>query len=104
VRRTGKSYAHPLAVITVAKGLEETPRIGIVATRSLGNAVRRHRVKRQFRAIFASLLPTFERPVDLVVFARVPSASATFQEMTSAVQELLGKAGLVGRNYHGTGR
>lgn len=104
MRRTGKTYAHPLAVMTVAKGLEETPRIGIITTRVLGNAVRRHRVKRQLRAILPELLPTLDQPVDLVLIAREPAVRATFQEIASAVQELLGKAGLFGRNTHGTGR
>ena len=51
VRRTGTSFAHPLAVLIVSPGNVAETRFGFTAARSLGNAVRRNRAKRLLRVV-----------------------------------------------------
>lgn len=104
VRRLGRSYAHPLAVIVVAEGEAQNSRIGIVASRSVGTAVLRNRVKRRLREIAAQFLPDLQETKDLLIIAREPTREASFLEIRSAVFELLGKANLIVSNDHGTGR
>lgn len=104
VRHTGRSYAHPLAVIVKARGLEENSRAGIIATRSIGGAVERNRVKRQLRVIIAPFIPNLKETVDLLLIAREPASRAKFIEIHSAVVELLGKAGLIVSNHNDPGR
>jgi len=104
VRHTGKSYAHPLAVIVTARGLVENSRAGIIATRSVGGAVERNRVKRQLRVIIAPFMPDLIETVDLLLIAREPASRATFAEIRSAVEGLLGKAGLIVSNNYDPGR
>ena len=104
VRHTGRSYAHPLAVIVTARGLEENSRAGIIATRSVGGAVERNRVKRQLRAIIAPFMPELSEPVDLLLIARERATKAKYVEIQSAVVELLGKAGLIVSNHNDPGR
>jgi len=74
VRREGRSYAHPLLVLTVASGIGENTRVGFITGKAIGNAVKRNRVKRQLRSIFSEFLPLFMNNYDLVVIAREPIA------------------------------
>jgi len=104
VRRLGRSYAHPLAVIVIGDGEAENPRIGIVATRSIGSAVHRNRVKRRLREIATQILPELQESKDLVIIAREPARNASFLEIRSAVFELLERAKIIVSNDYGTGR
>lgn len=103
VRRSGKSYAHPLVVLIVAKGESEHTRAGIVATRTVGNAVQRNKVKRQFREILRSGFPDPSTAVDIVLIAREPAGSAPFHEKYSAIVDLFRRAKLIVSNDHDTG-
>jgi ribonuclease P protein component len=100
VRQSGKSYAHPLSVIVVAKGQEENPRVGIQVSKALGGAVQRNHVKRQIRAIITEALPIFEQNADVIIIPREPASRATYQEIQTAVLGLLGRAGLIGANNY----
>ena len=104
VRHTGRSYAHPLAVIIVGKGQEENSRAGIIATRAVGGAVNRNAVKRRLREILTPILPDLAMNVDLLVIAREPASRAPFMEIQSAIVGLLGKAGLFVSNDNDSGR
>jgi len=104
VRHSGKSYAHPLSVIIIGDGQEENPRVGIQVSKALGSAVQRNRVKRRLRAIISEKLPSITRNADIIIIPREPASRASFQELRSAVFELLGRAGLIGTNDNDTGR
>lgn len=74
VQEAGQRATTPHFVLLVAKREEEGPsRLGIVATRKVGNAVQRNRIKRVCRECFrlwkndAPLVPD---GIDLVVIAR----------------------------------
>lgn len=96
VRQTGKSYAHPLSVIIVGEGQTENPRVGIQVSKSLGGAVQRNRIKRRMREILTSMLSEINCNCDIIVIPREPASRASFQELSSAVMVLLGRAGLIG--------
>lgn len=104
VRRSGKSYTHPLVVLVKLPNELDQSRVGIVAGKSVGNAVKRNRAKRQLRAIFSECIDSFSVPSDIVVIAREPMASSNFYEIKSAIVQLLSKANLIIRNDSDAGR
>ena len=119
VRRYGKSYAHPLAVLivqthnkrstsvppvspgTARQGRgggspEDQPRphtrVGVAAGRTVGTAVYRNRAKRLLREAIRPLLPNIASGLDLILIARPGLVSATLQETRQALHTLLQRA------------
>lgn len=95
VRQSGKTYAHPLAVILVAKGTEGQKRIGLIVGKAIGNAVTRNLIKRRLRSISDQLIPQLNKDVDIVVIAKVPILAATYQTIQQALLESLKRADLL---------
>ena len=103
VRRSGKSYAHPLMVLVVqandeGKGPGINPssvRVGVAAARSVGIAVKRNRAKRLLRAAMRSLLPSLSPGWDMVLIARPALASSTLLETRQVLLSLLQRAKLI---------
>lgn len=94
VRRFGRSYAHPLAVLIVLPSDHAHPRFAISAGRSVGSAVDRNRAKRLLRESLRPMLADILPGWDIVILARKPMNNASFQETTQAVQTLLNRARL----------
>lgn len=95
VRRIGRSYAHPLLVFVVAPGEQNHPRIGLITSKSLGNAVTRNRARRRLRAAVDTLANTLTGSWDAVLIARRPILNAKFLDIPAALRNLISKAGLV---------
>jgi len=95
VRHSGKTYAHPLVVIIVSNGLSGNSRVGIITSKSIGNAVARNKARRRIRSVFKDYLTNFIQPYDIVVIARSAIATASYQEIETAIAELLVRAGLL---------
>ena len=101
VRRLGKPYAHPLVVLIATPAENENSRAGFITGKSIGNAVKRNRVKRQLKAVLSEFLPHFINQSDVLVIAREPVTQATYQDLRIAIQQLLIKADLIGSDeYH----
>jgi len=95
VRRTGTSYAHPLAVLIVSPGGDRGTRFGFSASRSLGNAVRRNRAKRLLREAVRRHQTEIQGNWDAVLIARTPLLAAGWDEIEAAIGKLLRKAGII---------
>lgn len=95
VRRTGKSYAHPLFVLIAAPNHLECSRFGITASRAVGNAVARNRAKRRLRASAATRTQALRPGWDLVLIARPGLLSATWERVEKAMDTLLTQAKVV---------
>ena len=95
MRHSGKTYAHPLVLIIVSSSLSENSHVGIITSKAIGNAVIRNRTRRRIRSIFTEYLINFIQPYDIVVIARSAIADASYQQIKSAIAELLFKAGLL---------
>ena len=100
VRRSGRSYAHPLVVLIVDKNPQGNLRIGVAAGRSAGAAVRRNRAKRLLREAMRTLTPTIASHADLILIARSGLASATLADTRSALLNLLQRAQLIASPPH----
>lgn len=98
VRRSGKSFAHPLIVLVVRENEADSLRIGVTAGRSLGNAVQRNRMKRLMRTSIQTQLSCIRPGHDLLLIARHPMVEASLLEINSAIQKLLQRANLLRSN------
>jgi ribonuclease P protein component len=98
VRRSGKSYAHPLVMLLVLPILDEQTRIGIVAGRSVGNAVQRNRAKRMLREAVRELLSHIKPGWKIVLISRKPILKAELSEIQVSLDQLFKKANLISNN------
>lgn len=95
VRRSGKSFAHPLIVLIADASLQGTTRVGVSAGRSLGSAVERNQAKRRMREAMRPLLPALRPGWNLILLARKPLLQAEFPQIQSALLQLLQRSDLL---------
>jgi len=98
VRRSGKSYAHPLVVLIALKSEENNQprvRVGVAAGRTVGTAVTRNRSKRLLREAMRTLIPNIASGTDLILIARPGLASASLEEVRQALFHLSKRAQLL---------
>jgi ribonuclease P protein component len=95
VRRTGKSYAHPLLVLVVRANDGKQVRVGVAAGRAVGSAVKRNRAKRLLRAAMQVFVESLPAGWDLVLIARSPLPSSSLPEVRAAMHGLLNRAQLL---------
>ena len=101
VRRSGKSYAHPLVVLYVLKSDQPGVQVGVSAGLAVGNAVKRNRAKRLLRAAMNELLPHTATGSDLLLIARSSLPESDLQQTHAALSNLLKRAGLLSLTYDG---
>jgi ribonuclease P protein component len=99
VRRSGKSYAHPLVVLYALKSDQTDVRVGVSAGLAVGNAVKRNRAKRLLRAAMSELLPRTTLGSDLLLVARPPLPKSDIQHTLAALSILLERAGLFSQTH-----
>ncbi|MBN2118265.1 MAG: ribonuclease P protein component [Anaerolineales bacterium] len=92
VRRSGKSYAHPLVVLIVQVHDQPRLKVGVAAGRTVGTAVYRNRAKRLLREALRPLIPNIRSGLDLILIARPSLVSATLEETRQALLTLLQRA------------
>jgi ribonuclease P protein component len=92
VRRSGKSYAHPLVVLIVQTHEQPRVKIGVAAGRTVGTAVHRNRAKRLLREAMRSLIPSISSNLDLVLIARPGLVTATLEDTRHALLTLMKRA------------
>ena len=96
MRRTGKSYAHPLVVLVAqASETKEHLKVGITAGKTTGTAVHRNRAKRLLREAMRTLIPSIASGWDLILIARPTLVNATLSDTRSALTYLLKRAKLL---------
>ncbi len=100
VRNTGKAYAHPLFVLIYAPNSSTQTRVGIAAGRSIGNAVKRNRAKRRLRACIQPWLKQLEPGFDIILIARKPLLTASYDHLYSALVKALRKTNMLMDEIH----
>jgi ribonuclease P protein component len=95
VRRTGKSYAHPLIILIASPNEHSNSRFGISASKAIGGAVSRNRAKRRIRAAIHSYLAAVKDGWDIILIARAPLLDAEWPQICEAVHTVLKRAYLL---------
>jgi ribonuclease P protein component len=95
IRREGKCWAAPLVVLCVLPNDLAWSRFGFSASRRVGKAVVRNRVRRRMREVVRLRQTGIAPGWDLVFIARQPIVRADYQEIEEAIEQLLNKAHLL---------
>jgi ribonuclease P protein component len=86
----GRAFTGPLATLHVLPNSLGRPRLGITATRKVGGAVVRNRLRRRCREVYRRYRRRAELPaVDIVVNFRPRAASASFIETRRQLERQL---------------
>ena len=100
VRRQGRSFKHPLVILVVLPNKLPYSRFGFTASKRIGNAVKRNRVRRLMREAVRLAWADVQPGWDVVCIARRPIANASFQQVQAACLSLLEQAGLLKEEPH----
>lgn len=76
-------------LLTTGDNQERTPRLGITASKKVGNAVARNRVKRQIREWFRRTPKELLGPTDRVVIARKGAIGLPAKEVAKELRSLI---------------
>jgi ribonuclease P protein component len=95
VRRFGQSFAHPLLVLVLHARGKSNSRFAVTAGVSIGNAVRRNRVKRLLRSALRDFLGNIKPGYYGILIARKPLVSSNHREIKGALGSLLNEAGII---------
>ena len=88
VYKNGKSYANKYLVMYVLENNTDKNRLGISASKKIGNSVIRHRFARLVRESYRLHENIFNSGLDIVVVARKSASSAGYAEIESALLHL----------------
>ena len=82
-----KALARGLVIQAVNRGAGDW-RVGLTATKKIGNAVTRNRARRRMRALARDhLSPLAKNGIDYVLIARHDTATANWQDMSIGLQK-----------------
>ena len=85
----GKKYHTDHFIVIILENKLGPTRLGITASRKVGGAVQRNRVKRLLREVFRTNYPVLKHPVDFSIIAKKGSTSLTYEEVQSEIKHLL---------------
>ena len=95
LRKIGHTRRHPLVVLGVAPNNLAHNRYGVIASRRLGNAVKRNRARRLMREALRHHHPHIAPGHDIVAVARKHIVGQHFDAVDEAIHSLLARAGLL---------
>ena len=88
VYENGKSYADKYLVMYVLENNKDINRLGISASKKVGNSVVRHRFARLVRESYRLHENIFNSGLDIVVVARKSASTVGFAEIENALLHL----------------
>jgi ribonuclease P protein component len=94
VRRSGKTFAHPLVVLIIQDAQSPQTRFAITAGTALGNAVKRNRAKRLLRAGLGKLVTMIKPGFNAILIARKALLESNSNETEQALETLFRQAGI----------
>jgi len=96
VKDVGKRIYHPLLVLVYTPNEGQLTRAAVVASKAIGNAVVRNKVKRRLKSCLDQIWHNISRQWDLVFYSRAAIVDANITEICSAIEYLLLEAGVLG--------
>lgn len=82
-------------ILWVRSGEDAALRLGVVASRKIGNAVKRNRAKRRLREAFRLNRHQFRGKADIILIARQAIIKAAWPEIEQELLDLADRAGLL---------
>ncbi|MCA9383069.1 ribonuclease P protein component [Candidatus Dojkabacteria bacterium] len=86
-----KFYSKYFTVIIADSPQDSVIRFGIVASKKVGNAVVRNKLKRQAREILKQYLTDEFQNKEIVIILKAEAAEANFQELQTEITNILNK-------------
>jgi ribonuclease P protein component len=83
VQKSGRRVAGRFLTLLAQQNDHGRDRLGIIASRRVGNSVVRNRAKRRVREIFRRLPATAGRTLDVVAIVRTDAAKAPFDAVSA---------------------
>ena len=90
VYKSGRSLANKLLIMYVAENGGQRTRIGISASKKVGNSVVRHRVTRLLREVCRLNEDRLGQGLDIVIVVRAAAKDSDFKKIESAFMHLCG--------------
>ena len=90
----GKSYTNPALVMYVRKNRAGSCRIGITASKKIGNAVQRNRARRVIREAFRQIKLPLKSGFDIVFVARTKTVFKKSTEIYNIMLSMMQQAGV----------
>ena len=88
VSRDGKRISDRHFILRYVLNDDDRPRLGIIISKKVGNAVMRNRIKRIVREFYRYNRHRLGIPLDLVVIAQKPAAGLTSQQAVKSLGAL----------------
>ena len=92
----GKVYTNPALVTYVRKNRAGICRVGITASKKIGNAVQRNRARRVIRAAYFAIPEELSGHYDIVFVARTRTVGTNSTELIPVIRKHLRSAGVIG--------
>jgi ribonuclease P protein component len=94
VKLEGQRYSCSAFIVEVCPPLSDEQaisRVGFVASKRLGNAIKRNYAKRRLRVLWAKVLPTLKPPRDYVLIAKPALLTNLFAQLEQDLYKVLRK-------------
>ena len=91
----GKSYTNPALVMYVRKNRAGSCRIGITASKKIGNAVQRNRARRVIREAFRQINLPLKGNFDIVFVARTKTVFKKSTDIFNIMLPMMKEAGVL---------
>jgi ribonuclease P protein component len=94
VRATGRALRRDTFTARAARSDEDSPRLAVIAPRTVGTAVTRNRARRRIREAFRRAFASAGgRSIDLVITVRPGAAKVEFPDIEADVRSALAELG-----------
>lgn len=91
VWNNGRSWAHPFFILWVLPNDTHVTRIGLTASKKVGNAVVRNRARRIMREAMRTIYPDVQPGLDIVLVGRKSIVQASSDDVRQGLIQLLNR-------------